>query len=251
MGADFNLIKEIALSDFKLKYNGSVLGYLWSLLNPLLLFAVLYLVFSIFIRFDVPNYNLYLLLGIIIWSFFAESTLTGMSAFLAKASLISKVNFKKEVIIYSSILTSSFTFLLNLVVFFIFFAFSSASFSFTMLLLPIFLILLILFSLGMIFLLSTSYMKFRDVSHIWQVALQLGFWLTPIVYSISFVPERFHALFLLNPMATLINSARDIVIYGTIPASGPILIASAIIVVVFAAGYILFKRNSRYFAEEL
>jgi len=220
-------------------------------LNTLLYFAVLYLVFSVFMRFNIEHYKAYLLLGIVLWSYFAEATLAGMNAFLAKSSLISKVNFPKEVIIYASILTSSFTLMINLIVFFILSLFSSLEYSFALFLLPVFIIMLFFLVLGMIFLLSTLYMKFRDVAHIWNVFLQLGFWLTPVVYAMTMIPGRFQKFFLLNPMATIINSARDCVVYGKVPEVFPIFIASVIILVIFVMGYLLFKKSSKYFAEEL
>lgn len=115
-----NLIKELTISDFKLRYQGSVLGYLWSFIKPLLLFGILYLVFSVFLRFDVENYNLYLLLGIILWGYLAEGTSNAISSLISKGGLISRVNFPRSLIVISSTLTSLLTLLLNLIVFAIF-----------------------------------------------------------------------------------------------------------------------------------
>ncbi len=117
----WNLVKELTISDFKLKYQGSALGYVWSLLKPLLLFGVLYVVFSIFLRFDVEHYNLYLLLGIILWGYFSEGTTNAVGNIVGKSGLISRVNFPRSIIVIASTLTSLLTLLLNLLVFVVFF----------------------------------------------------------------------------------------------------------------------------------
>ena len=123
------LLTQLALTDFKLRYNNSVLGYLWSLLNPLLIFSVYYLVFSVFMRFEgVSHYQLYLLLGILLWNYFAESTLNGMASIQYKSSLISKINFPKWIIVVASNLTSVLTLVINILIFSVFFILSGVSF---------------------------------------------------------------------------------------------------------------------------
>ena len=118
----------MAITDFKIKYDNSVLGYLWSLLKPLLMFGTLYLVFSVFVRWDVENYRLYLLLGIILWNFLSEVTLNSMVLLEGKASIIKKIYFPRWIIVIASSLTSLLTLLLNIGVFFIFFGLGGAQF---------------------------------------------------------------------------------------------------------------------------
>jgi ABC-type polysaccharide/polyol phosphate export permease len=172
----------MAITDFKIKYDNSVLGYLWSLLKPLLMFGTLYLVFSVFVRWNVENYKLHLLLGIMLWNFLAEVTLNSMVLLEGKASILKKIFFPRWIIVIASSLTSLLTLLLNIVVFFIFFIFSGAHFQHNMWFFPLFLAEFYVFVVGLTLLLCALYPKFRDVHHIWEVFAQLGFWATPIVY---------------------------------------------------------------------
>jgi len=246
------LIRELAITDFKLRYNNSVLGYLWSLLNPLLMFAVLYLVFSIFMRFEgVEHYQLYLLLGIILWSYFSEATTNGMTSMQFKANLISKINFPKWVIIVASNLTAILTLVLNLVVFALFFVFANVTPTLSGFLIIFYLIQLILFSFGVSLILSSFYLKFRDLTHLWGVILQVGFWLTPIIYPLSIIPEFLRQLLFLNPMTRIIMDSRAVLIYDTIPTLRHNTITIIMILVVLIIGYFVFKKRSSKFAEEI
>jgi len=165
----------IALTDFKIKYDNSVLGYMWSLLKPLLMFGTLYIVFSVFVRWQMENYKLYLFLGIILWNFLSEVTLNSMVLLESKASIVKKVFFPRWIIIIASSITSLLTLLLNICVFFIFFILSDAHLQKTVLLLPVFLAELYILVVGLAFLLCSFFPKFRDVHHIWEVFVQLGF----------------------------------------------------------------------------
>jgi ABC-type polysaccharide/polyol phosphate export permease len=247
------LIGTIAVTDFKLKYDNSVLGYFWSLLKPLLMFGTLYLVFSVFVRWDVKNYKLYLLLGIILWSFLAEVTLNSMVLLLGKAAILKKVYFPRWIIVVSSSLVSLFTLLLNILVFIFFFAISGAHFSFSAWFLIIFIAELYLISVGLAFLLCALFPKFRDVHHTWEVFVQLGFWITPIVYPISIVPEKYHSLIFLNPVARIIQGSREAVIgpRGEFFSFGNHMIIILIAASLFAIGLGLFNKLSRSFAEDL
>ncbi|MBN2588956.1 MAG: ABC transporter permease [Sedimentisphaerales bacterium] len=244
----------IAFTDFKIKYDNSILGYFWSLLKPLLMFGTLYLVFSKFIRWEVENYRLYLLLGIILWNFFAEVTLNSMVLLEGKGAILKKINFPRWIIIISSSLTSLLTLLLNLIVFFIFFIFSGADFHISNLLLFVYLIELYIFSVGIAFLLSALYPRFRDIHHIWEVFAQLGFWLTPIIYPITQVPEKYHRWIFLNPAARIIQGSRQALIEGQ--GSGFLTLKSHLFVIfmagfLFAVGLSLYNKLSENFAEEL
>ncbi|MFC1809991.1 ABC transporter permease [Patescibacteria group bacterium] len=215
---NIRILKEIAISDFKVRYQNSLLGYFWTLIKPLLLFAVLYVVFSIFMRFPVENYQLYLLLGIVIWNFFAEATSIALRCFETKQSLITKVYFPRIIIVIASTLTSFLTFLLNMIVFFVFLALSDVTFSFNFFFFLFYVIELYFIILGLSLILSVLYIRFRDFSHIWDVLLQIGFWMTPIIYPITLVPDAYHKLIFLNPLARLIEYSRAVFILDHIPA---------------------------------
>jgi ABC-2 type transport system permease protein len=246
------LIKELAITDFKLRYNSSVLGYLWSLLNPLMMFGVLYIVFSIFMRFgEIENYQLYLLLGIIIWNYFAESTSNGMASMQFKSSLITKINFPKWIILVASNLTSILTLCLNLIVFGIFFFVSGVNMTASMLLFVFYLLELFLLSFAVSLILCSYYLKFRDLQHLWAVFIQIGFWLTPIIYPITAIPGRVRQLFFLNPMARIITDSRYVLIYDTIPTLRHNIISVLIIGTLLGIGIYVFKKRSKTFAEEV
>lgn len=246
-----NLVKELAISDFKLRYQGSVLGYLWSFIKPLLLFSVLYLVFSFFLRFDIEHYNLYLLLGIIIWGYLAEGTSNAISSLTSKSGLITRVYFPRSIIIIASTLTSLLTLLLNLIVFAVFFIFSGVALTPTIFLIILFLIELYLIVLGLGLLISSLNVKYRDLSHIWEIILQAGFWATPIIYSIEMIPSKFHFWLFANPMTRIIQYSREAVIYGQWPSWSGVLGSVLLAIVIFLVGYFVFKKREPYFAEEL
>lgn len=243
----------MAITDFKIKYDNSVLGYFWSLLKPLLMFGTLYLVFSVFIRWNVENYKLYLLLGIILWNFLSEVTLNSMILLECKASILKKIYFPRWTIVIASSLTSLLTLLLNTVVFFVFFIFSGVSFHISALFLLIYLLELYILVVGAALLLCALYPKFRDIHHIWEVFVQLGFWATPIIYPISIVPAKYHKLIFLNPVARIIQGCREAIIgpgREFLTFSNHIIIIS-VAVCLFAIGLATFNKLSRSFAEEL
>ncbi len=246
-----NVIRELAWNDFKIRYHGSFLGYLWTLIKPLLLFSVLYVVFSVFMRFPVDNYQLYLLLGVILWNFFAESTAIGLQALLSKSGILTKLYVPRWTIVVASLLSSFITLLLNLIIFAIFHFLSPVAFSLIMLLFPVFLIELFLIALSISFLLSVLYIRFRDLNHIWDVLLQVGFWITPIIYPISIVDPKYHWLFQFNPLAILINQARDLFILS----QAPLLISQLIFIIstaiLFSVSLLIFQKLQKGIVEHL
>lgn len=243
----------MATMDFKVKYDNSVLGYLWSLLKPLLMFGTLYLVFSVFVRWNVENYQLYLLLGVILWNFFSEVTLNSMVLLESKASILKKIYFPRWVVVVASSVTSLLTLLLNICVFFVFFFVSGTELRASSILLVLYIVELYLLATGMAFLLCGLYPKFRDTHHIWEVFVQLGFWATPIVYPIAIVPDRYHRLIFLNPAARIVQGCREALIG---PGTDFLTATNHLIVLaaaggLFVAGLAVFNRLSRSFAEDL
>lgn len=259
------LLRELVVTDFKLRYQGSVLGYLWSLLKPLLLFTILYIVFVQFLQFDkgsgVDHFGVYLLLGVVLWSFFTEATSQGMSAIVSRGDLIRKINFPKYIIVISGTLSALINLMLNLLVVFGFILFNGVEIHVSMLLLTFNIIELYIFSLAIAFLLSALYVKYRDISHLWEVFLQGAFYATPILYSVSMVTaysEKAAQVLLLNPVAQIIQDARYNTIthktdttWSMIDNNWIALIPYAIVIVliIFAVWY--FKKSQAYFAENV
>jgi len=249
----------MVLTEFKLKYYGSVLGYLWSIVKPLLLFGVLYVVFSVFFRLGkgVPNYPVYLLLGIVMWSFFLESTLNGMHSVVSRGDLIRKVNFPKIIIVLAAVTTSLLTFLLNLIIVFIFMFFSKVVPSAAILLFIPIVFELLVFTLGVSLILATLYTKFRDFAHIWEVGLQVLFYATPILYPISLVPPKFVKFMMVNPVAQIFQDARWALISRDTATSWSIisfpksLIILVIVLGTVLVGFIIFLKSAKDFAEEV
>ena len=257
------LLRELVVTDFKLRYQGSVLGYLWSLLKPLMLFAIMYLVFVKFLRIgaDVEHFPIYLLLGIVMWTFFTEATNQGMQAIVDRGDLIRKINFPKYIIVVSGTLSALINLLLNLIVVFVFMMINGVDLHRSILLFPLNIIELYVFSLALAFLLATAYVKYRDISHIWEVFLQGAFYATPILYPISLVisqSELAAKIMLLNPAAQIVQDARyNTVTHQTITTDGlidnPYIVAVPYVIVAFAiilASW-YFKRSQKYFAENV
>jgi len=258
------LLRELVITDFKLRYQGSALGYLWSLLKPLMLFAILYIVFVRFLNFGngIPHYAVSLLLGLVVWTFFVEATNQGMQAIAARGDIIRKINFPKYIIVISGTISALINLALNLVVVFIFMLFDGVSFGWSALLFPFTIIALYAFSLGIAFLLSAVFVKYKDIGHIWEIFLQGLFYATPILYPLNLV---IHAsmtaaqVLMLNPIAVLLQEGRALIVgrQNVITADqlfdNPfyLLIPYIIIVGVLILGVLYFKRNQSKFAEQV
>jgi ABC-type polysaccharide/polyol phosphate export permease len=248
---NLRILRELVKSDFKLRYQNSYLGYIWTLIKPLLLFGVIYLVFSVFMQSPIPNYPVYLLLGIIIWNFFAEATLIGMNTFLAKRDLIIKIYFSRATLVFASTVSSLITLLLNLVVFFVFIIVARIPVHIEALFFVLYVVELYLVATGMTFILASLYIHFRDLQHIWEVLLQIGFWLTPIIYPITIVPVLYHRYIFLNPLARIIEYSRDIFIRHHIPDLNLNLVLLLMSLVIFVGGYAIFRTQAPRIAEKI
>ena len=257
------LLKELVKTDFKLRYQGSVLGYLWAVLRPLLMFAILYVVFAKILRFggDIPHYPVYLLTGTVLWSFFTECTSQGIQALIQRGDLMRKISFPKWIIVVATTATALINLMINLCVVVVFALLNGVAPSLNWLLVPLSVIELYGLSLGISFLLGSINVKYRDISSIWDVLVQAMFYTIPIIYPISMVAEASTTaakILLLNPIAQAIQDVRyNLITTETVTTWGyvghlwmtliPILIV--VLVLVFAA--MVFRKKSKYFAEEV
>jgi ABC-2 type transport system permease protein len=255
------LLRQLVKTDFKLRYQGSVLGYLWSLLRPLAIFLILYVVFVRFLGVGggIPHFPVYLLLGIVLWNFFMEITSGSIASVVGKGDLIRKISFPKYVIVAAGTTSAIINFLINLLVVVVFMIVSGVDINSTALYFPLLILELLFLSTGIAFFLSAAYVKFRDIGYIWEVIVQGAFYATPILYPLDNpVPLLAQKILILNPMAQIIQDARHGLvtpvtrsveaIYGS---STPRLIPIAITLVVFVAGSIYFKNSSKSFAENV
>jgi len=248
---DLRLLAELTIVDFKLLYKNSKIGYLWAIFKPLFQLAILYIVFSIFFHLEMKNYQLFLLIGIIIWNFFSDATNQGMSSPVRKGNLIKQVNFNRYLIVLSSCFSALITLALNLIVFFILVMIFQKELFTTTIMLPFYLILLFFFSFGTALILSSFYPKYRDLSHVWEIILLMGFWITPIIYPITQVPQKFVNYYNFNIMSRIINDARDAVLFKYVPSIKHLAITVLMVAIIFALGYWIFKKRSPNFAEDL
>ena len=241
------LIRELVSRDLKVKYRRSFLGYLWSLLNPLLMMCIMTIVFSYMFRFDVPNYPLYLICGQTLWTFFNESTNMAMFSIVQNASLIKKVYIPKYIFPISRVFSSFVTMSFSLVAIIIVMLFTGARFYWTILLFIVPLFLLFVFSGGVSLILSALSVQFRDVTHLYGV-LTLGWmYLTPIFYPVSAVPEEVASLIVGNPLTGYITFFRSLVLYGTIPEIEIWIQCFAWSVVALLAGVLTFRKAQNDF----
>lgn len=261
------LLKELTKTDFKLRYQGSVLGYLWALLRPLMLFAILYVVFSKLLRLgnDIPHYPVYLLTGTTLWSFFSECTNQGIQAIVNRGDLLRKISFPKYIVVVSATLTAVINLLINLVVIIIFALINGVSPSLTWLLAIFPILELYLLSLGISFLLGAINVKYRDVTSIWEVLMQALFYAVPIIYPISMVINNAGTLgefaakvILMNPISQAIQDTRFLLITNeTITTwnflENPILaiIPVLLVLIILALAAVYFRKKSKFFAEEI
>ncbi len=255
------LLSELVRTDFKLRYQGSVLGYAWSLLRPLLLFVILYIVFVKFLRIggDVPHFPIYLLLGIVLWNFFADMTSQSLSSIVARGDLIRKIRIPRWMIVFSSSISALINLGFNLIVVTIFLFINGVDVTGYVVLFPLILIEIYIFALGISLFLAAAFVKYRDVSYIWEVVLQAGFYGTPILYPLTVIAnETAQKALLLNPMAQAVQDARYMVVTNQTLTISRLFETGAIrfgvyciVLGVFVTGLLYFRKESTSFAENL
>ena len=257
------LLKELIKTDFKLRYQGSVLGYLWAVLRPLLMFAILYIVFAKIMNFGsgIEHYPVYLLAGTVVWNFFTECTSQGIQAIVMRGDLIRKISFPKWIIVVSATSTALINFMINLVVIVVFALINGVTPSLSWLLVPFSIIELYALSLGISFLLGAINVKYRDIGSIWEVIVQALFYAIPIIYPLSMVSDANPTaakVLLLNPVAQVIQDIRhNLITAGTQTTwtefASPLMsfIPILIVCVVLVVATIWFRKKAKYFAEEV
>ena len=258
------LLKELVKTDFKLRYQGSLMGHLWSILKPLMLFAVMYTVFIYFLRFggDVPHFAVALLLGMVLWTFFTETTGMGLTSIVGRGDLLRKLSFPSQIIVVSVSINALINLVINLGIVLILGFINGGEISiYALPLIPLLLIELYALALGISFILSTLFVRFRDIGPIWEVFLQAGMYMTPIIYPISFVADA-HPLIakvmMLSPLAQIIQDARYLLTssetattWQMISNKGIAIIPYLIPFIVLLIGFSIFNKSAKKFAEIL
>jgi ABC-2 type transport system permease protein len=253
----------LAVTDWKLRFFGSILGYVWSLLRPLMLFGILYFVFAEFVGVSagIDDYPLLLISGIVLFFTFGEMTGGAVTSMVDRESLVRKVGFPRMAVPLSVVIAAAFNLLLNLVTIAIFVAVSGTSPRWSWLLLPIPLLLLVVLGTGLAMLLSALYVPFRDARPIWEVAQQALFYATPILYPVEKVAEHSQSLakaVMANPLAAIIQEFRHLLLGPSVPTAAKaiggtewLLIPAAILIGLTLLGFVVFNRMAPHAAEAL
>lgn len=245
------LITNFAVSDLRIKYRNSVLGFMWTFLEPLLMLGVLYVVFTNVFRNDIEHFPLYLLLGLIVYNAMQRGTDMGLSSIVAKSGLMTQVFIRQEVPAVSATMTAGIMLCLEMVVFGIFMAaFGFLPTATVLLLFPILALELVLI-LGLNLPLSVLNVRFNDVQFIWRVIMQAGFFLTPIFYTMDILPGAMRGMLEWTPMVQIMVMARDVAIYDSVPEAGSVLIAVGTTLAVLGSGYAVFRAMRARIVEML
>lgn len=243
----FTLVSLIG-RDFKLKYRRSVLGVVWSVLNPLLMMCVLSAVFSFFLRFEgVENYPLYLILGNTLFAVMSESTSSAMTSIIDSSSLIKKIKIEKMIFPIEKVLFAIVNFCFSLIAVAAVMAFFHIAPTVHLVMLPVLLTYVLLFSAGLSLLLSALAVFFRDVCHLWSVVITAWTYATPLFYPVSILPEWMLAVEKFNPMYHYVTYFRDIVLWNQWPGLQENLVCLAFAVITFAIGLLVFRKLQKKF----
>lgn len=245
------LLYELVARDVKIKYRKSALGVLWTLLNPLMMMVILSIVFSNLFRFDIENYSLYLLAGQIIFTFYNESTSGAMTAILGNAPLIKKVYIPKYLFVVSRIVSSSINILSSFCALILVMVFTRCELHWTIFLSIVPLIYLFIFSLGIGLILAALTVKFRDVMHLYSVFITALMYLTPVIYSISMLPDWVRFIVRLNPLTGILELFRNVVIYNTIPNLFTFIVYGVVVIIALLIGLRVFYKQQDSFILNL
>lgn len=245
------LISSLVQRQLAARYRGSVLGFLWTFLNPLLLILIYCLVFTVFVRFEMKNYGAFVFAGLLPWIWWSTSLLEGANSILASGHLITKAMFPPEVLPAVSLLATTVNFLLSLPILLATLLFLHVPWTGALLALPLVIAVQFVLSAGLIFLFSALNVQFRDLQHLLANALSLLFFVTPVLYPPTNVPERYRILTQLNPMATIVGAYQDIFYHGTFPPGGALLLVLLLGVGLLFFGAWWFRRDREMLAEWL
>jgi ABC-2 type transport system permease protein len=255
----------ISKKDYKLTYFGSILGYVWSFMQPLLFFGVLYLVFAVIVKFNknVVDYPVLLLMNIVLFSFFQAGTGTAVSSVVLRENLVRKMHFPRLVIPLAAVTTQGITLVFNITVVVIFMVFYGVDPRVSWLMLPVLMVCLFLFTFGLAMLLSALYVRYRDVAPIWSVISQALYFASPVFIVIDSVlvhGQTVTRFYLFNPLATILQEARHCMIGGGVGGESPatlmgsslwLLVPAGIALAIFLLGLLVFVREAPRVAEDL
>jgi lipopolysaccharide transport system permease protein len=247
----YDLLHELVLRDLKLRYRRSALGLLWTLLNPLAQLLVLNLVFRRVLPLNIPNYSLFLFTGLLAWNWLQAALFSGTVSIVENRELIRRPGFPVAILPAVTVISYFIHFVLALPILLIFMFLSGMHFSIAFLVLPIIFASQFVFTLGLIYLLATIQVTFRDTQYLLGILLFLGFYLTPVFYDSRAIPLQAQTLYHLNPMVTIVDAYRSVFIHAQFPESLPLFLVSLASVILLWITSQIFRKASYRFAEEL
>ncbi|MEK0313657.1 ABC transporter permease [Cohnella sp. 56] len=243
------MLESLVLTDLRTRYKGSILGFFWTLLNPLLLLCVYSIVFKFVVRIQMDNYSSFLFIGLITWNVFSQSILSGAGVIIRNAGLIKKIYFPKELlplsVVIGGVLNYFFSFLVLLFILII----NKIAIGWPILLFPLILFILSIFTLALTMLISALNVYFRDLEHIVGILIMGWFYLTPIVFPSNMIPNELHLIFDLNPIRIFVEGFQDIYYYNKFPNWSELLVGTIVSFVLLVISMKIFKKLSRNFAE--
>jgi len=245
------ILFNFAISDLKIRYRNSILGVLWSLIEPLLMLGVLFFVFSTMFRFEIPDFPIYLLLGIVCYNFFRNGTTFALNSLTNRSALMTQIYFPRSIPAMSAGITASIMLILEIVVLAIFIVIFQFAPPITILLLPLVLGLLFVLVIGISLPLSVLNVKYKDTEFIWLVVVYAGFFLTPIFYQFDMLPQAIQDVLQFSPMVQVLTMAHHVVLYGILPSVNTVLYSVGSILGITAIGYLIFRKYQARIAEEM
>lgn len=247
----YDIVVTLARKDFKLRYRNSLLGFVWSLLNPLAYMVILTAVFGTLLRSNIPNFAGWMLLALLVWRFFQVGTSSSLNAIVGNPSFVTKVRLPRFLIVLSTNVASLISASLEFIALLPVLIFLGIRITLLALLLPVIIIMEFALIFGVSLSLAALNTRYRDFSQIWDIALQLGFFLSPIVYNANLIPSGYKLVYFLNPVTRLIDATRDILLYGLPPYPTDYGVTLVACVILISVGFVVFKLSERRFAEEL
>lgn len=246
-----SLLSLFTINDVKIRYRNSALGFLWTFLEPLLMLGVLYFVFTNILRSEIENYPIFLFLGLIIWYMFSRATMMGLASLSDKSGIIQNVYFRREIVVVSSSLTSFIMMVFEFAAFGAFVVILQFIPPITIIFLPLILLDLLVLCIGISFILSILNVYFKDIKFIWQVLLQAGFFLSPILYTLDMFPEYIKNILEISPLVPILDSAHSVVMYNELPPIETTLYMIGSTLFFLVLGYIIFRIKEKHIAEVL
>lgn len=246
------MIMSLVKRDLKSRYKGSVLGFFWMFLNPLLQLCVYTIVFSTIMRMGIDKFYLFMFVAFVPWLFFSTCLSSGTTVVLSQQDMVKKIYFPREVLPIAFTISQFVNMLLSFIVIFVVVVFSGVNINpVALLYLPLIMVIEFVLVLGVTYLVSALTVYFRDMEHIMSILAMAWMYLTPVIYPVEMVPEQYVKLFYLNPMTSITIAYRDILYYGNVPQMDTLVNAVVMGVVVLVIGQITFSRLQRHFVEEL